>query len=246
MTQIQAETIQFPAGNQARLIQPPQGATAGEIVQALGVPAPRALLVLNGGTAELAGELQAQLARLLGDGLARVVAEERITAITGATDAGVFALFGQGAERWGITAPCIGVTVANVVAWPGHPRADGAALEPHHTHFVLTAGETWGAETATMYALIDELARNCPVVVVFAGGGQIVIQEMESAVVQGRELILIAGSGRTTDAVLAARAGQASDDPRLLEIAQAGRITAFDINRDPTELREIIRRKLFL
>jgi hypothetical protein len=79
MTQIQSETIHFPAGNQARLIQAPEGATAGEIARMLELPPPRALLVLNGGTAELTEDLQAQLARLLGDGLARVVAEERIT-----------------------------------------------------------------------------------------------------------------------------------------------------------------------
>jgi len=97
----------------------------------------------------------------------------------------------------------------------------------------------------TNYVLVDEWAQNCPAIVLFASGGQIVIQEMESAVVQGRELISIAGSGRTTDAVLAARAGQLSDDPRIVEIANAGRITAFDINRDPAELRELIRRKLF-
>jgi SLOG in TRPM, prokaryote len=82
--------------------------------------------------------------------------------------------------------------------------------------------------------------------VVFAGDGQILIQEMEAAVVQGREMILLAGSGRTTDAVLAARAGQATDNPRIVEIANASRITGFEINRDPAELREIIRRKLFL
>ncbi len=58
MTHIQSETIQFPAGNHARLIQAPEGATAGEIVKALELPTPRALLVLNGGTAELTEDLQ--------------------------------------------------------------------------------------------------------------------------------------------------------------------------------------------
>ena len=214
-------------------------------MRALALPPPRALLVLNGGTAELAHDLQAQLARLLGDGLARVVAEEHITVITGATDAGIFALFGQGAERWRLTAPCIGVTVASVVAWPGHPQADAPMLESHHTHFVLTAGSTWGAETAIMYALADALARNAPTITVFAGGGQIVIQEMEVSVAQGRGMILLAGSGRATDAVLATRAGQLSDDPRIEEIAHAGRITAFDINQNPAELRALVRHKLF-
>ena len=244
MADLHTETMQFPNGNRARLVHAPEGATAREVLQALALPQPRALLILNGGTAQFPEDLQVKLGQLLSDGLARVASEERITVITGATDVGVFGLFGQGAERWPLTAPCIGVTVASVVAWPGHSRAGAPKLEAHHSHFVLTAGKTWGAETPMMYALVDELARDCPSVVVFAGGGQIVIQEMEAALVQGREMILIAGSGRTTDAVLAARAGNFGDDQRIEEIARGGLITAFDLNRDPAEFRELVRQKL--
>ncbi len=245
MTHIPIETIQFPTGDQARLLRVPQHTAAGQILKALELPQPRAVLVLNGGTAELEGALQTKLARLLSNGLARIAAEEQLTVVTGATEAGIFALLGQGLAQWGRTAPCIGVTVADLVSWPGHPQDDAPSLESHHSHFVLVEGRSWGDETRTMYALIDVLAQECPSIAVFAGGGQIVIQEMKATVVQGREMILLAGSGRTADRVLAARLGQPTDDPRLLEIAQVGKITSFDINQDPAALRDLVRRSLF-
>lgn len=245
MAYIPIETIQFPTGDQARLLRVPQYTAARQILKALELPRPRAVLVLNGGTAELEGDLQTKLARLLNDGLVRIAAEEQLTVVTGATEAGIFALLGQGLAQWGRTAPCIGVTVADRVSWPGHPQDDAPSLESHHSHFVLVEGRSWGDETRTMYALIDVLAQECSSIAVFAGGGQIVIQEMKATVVQGREMILLAGSGRTTDRVLAARLGQPTDDPRLLEIAQVGKITSFDINQDPTALRDLVRRSLF-
>ena len=67
---------------------------------------------------------------------------------------------------------------------------------------------------------------------------------MEVNVEQGREMILLAGSGRATDAVLAARAGQPVDDPRLLRIAQMGEIVPFDIEQDFSLLDDLIRRSL--
>ena len=120
-----AETISFADGNQAPAVRMYRDTPSEEIVAALALPVPRALVILNGGTARLAQALQARLAAALADGLARVAAEERLTVITGGTDAGVFHLFGAGLARWGRTAPCIGVAVAELVSYPGHP--DGEA-----------------------------------------------------------------------------------------------------------------------
>jgi hypothetical protein len=216
----------------------------GEIVAALALPAPRALVILNGGTASLAHALQARLAAALADGLARVVAEERLTVITGGTDAGIFHLFGEGLARWGRTAPCIGVAVAALVSYPGHPGGE-ALLEPSHSHFVLTAGRRWGDETATMYALAAALARDCPSLAVFAGGGEIALREMQANVTQGRTMLLLAGSGRNTDAVLAAAAGEPSGKADLDAVARYPGIVPAGVEDDPAQLRATVRRLLF-
>jgi SLOG in TRPM, prokaryote len=63
-------------------------------VSALDVPKTGSVVVLDGGTTDFPPEIEGVLAALLTEGLARVVNEEGLAAITGATDAGVFALFG--------------------------------------------------------------------------------------------------------------------------------------------------------
>jgi hypothetical protein len=68
---------------------------------------------------------------------------------------------------------------------------------------------------------------------------------MEANVAQGRMMILLAGSGRTSDAVLVARAGQETNDPRLATIARKGIILPFDIQQEPAALCDLIRQALF-
>lgn len=237
---MKTQTIRFPNGNHSQVVQPAQPLPASQLAAALALPAPRGLVILNGGTARLDHDLEVVLQRTLADGLARLVAVESLTVITGGTDAGIFSLFGQGLARWGRTAPCIGVAVNSLVTWPGNDQ-DEAPLEPNHSHFVLVAGQHWGDETTTMYDLAATLSQDCPSVAVFAGGGEIVIHEMLANIAQNRPMILLAGSGRTTDGVLAARRGDAVGDPRIAEIARLGNITAHDITLPPSTLCNLVR-----
>jgi hypothetical protein len=216
-----------------------------KLVKTLSLPRPLAVFVLNGGTAELAPELAQRLRIMLEDGLALVAAEHQIMVVTGGADAGIFALFGQGRGRWPESAPCIGVAVEQLVSRPGHPDGE-ATLEPHHSHFVLVEGANWGDETATMYEIVAALARDCPSIAVFVGGGEIVKQEMLANVRHRRKMVLLAGSGRTTDAVLAARAGAPTDDAAVRAVADSGLVIGFDIDQDPAALRELIRGLLSL
>lgn len=243
MTGLAVETIQFPNGNQSSVVRVAEGIPASQIVSTFGIMYPRAVLVLNGGTAELEDVLAHQLQHHIAETVAQVAAAEQIMLITGGTAAGVFGLLSQGLRRWGRTAPCIGVAVDALTQRPGHPQGD-VPLDPYHSHFVLVEGRQWGDETRVMYALVDELTQHCRSAAVFAGGGQIVIREMQANVIRGRDMLLLAGSGRTTDAVLAARNEQTSNNDELTMIARRGKITAFDIRCDPGTLRELLRRTL--
>lgn len=231
-TSLKAETIKFPNRNLAHLIKVPTGVDIQQIITALELSAPRALLVLNGGTASLDAHVKKQLSLMFAE-LARVVIEEKVTVITGGTNAGVFALFGNALQKWGgPVAACVGVAVA--------ARAKWTRLEPHHSHFVLVEGDSWGEETPIMYGLVAGLATNCPSLAVFAGGGQIVIEEMLQNVAQKREMILMAGSKGKTDAVVAALSGAQTPAGRIARIAQEGRVTVFGIGQPPGELVALI------
>lgn len=243
------ETILFPGGNQARVVYAPQGAAPDPLITALQLPSPRGILVVNGGTAQLSADLAAQLGVLLEDGLARVAAEEQLTIVTGATDAGIFALLGQGLARWGRTAPCIGVAVASLTRLPeaSPSEQEHAPLEPHHSHFVLTEGEHWGDETATMYALIAALGAQAPSVTAIAGGGSITRSEALANTRQQRPIIVLAGSGRFADelaAVVRGEAAPARED--VAEIARAGQISLFDLHQPPDHLAALVRQRLHL
>jgi SLOG in TRPM, prokaryote len=152
-------------------------------VAGLELPAPRATVILNGTTAEC----DPALAGVLGE-LAAAVTRERLTVITGGTDAGIFHLFGAAMAE--ATAPLVGVAPQN---------REGVPLEPHHTHAVLVEGDDWGVETPVLLALADALSRRAPSVAVICGGGSVTRLEVAGHQQAGRPIVAVAGSGGVAD-----------------------------------------------
>jgi hypothetical protein len=215
------------------LIVKDAGMKAAQILQALGLPQQRPLVVLNGSTNATLEALYTQVAPLLQDGLAAWLVSRGAVAITGGTDAGIFAVLGQGLSRYGQPAACIGVTVAACLRHPVyHPQ--GVALEPHHTHVVLSPGQHWGAETALMYALAAAYGSVAQSLMLLVGGGPLTRNELEHCVGQGRRVLAVAGSGGVADALLAAAAGQAAADPGLHQIAARAELYRIAVDA-PTE-----------
>jgi hypothetical protein len=158
-------------------------ATGDDLLAALDLPAPRGTIILNGTTAER----DPQMADVLTE-LAAAAVRERLTVVTGGTDAGVFSLFGAAMAE--PTAPLVGVA----------PRdREGVPLEPHHTHFVLVDGDDWGDETPALLALAEALARLAPSVAVICGGGPVTRIEVAGHQRAGRPIVAVAGSGGVAD-----------------------------------------------
>jgi SLOG in TRPM, prokaryote len=67
------------------------------------------LLMLNGGTDQRPPSAAAALRDILAGGLARVVTHDSVTAMTGGTDAGVFAFLGEGLAKARAGVRCVGV-----------------------------------------------------------------------------------------------------------------------------------------
>ena len=59
MRSLQGEVTRFPNGNRARVLQVSRYAPIGEVVEALHVPPPRAVLICNGGTGAMEPGLEA-------------------------------------------------------------------------------------------------------------------------------------------------------------------------------------------
>jgi len=226
-----------------RIVHATRTTPGSQVLQQLELPPVRGLIVLNGGTIELDGDREERLRALLGDGLAAVAAQDGLTVVTGGTDAGVFALFGA-ALGDGSTVSSVGVAPAARVTWPGRDDADDDAvpLEPHHSHAVLVDGHQWGDETSTMIRLAGALSADAPSLAVLAGGGAIAKRELLAHLSAGRQVVVLAGSGRLADDVAAVVAGSSTQDSELREAAASGRITVFDTTRRPEELRALVRK----
>lgn len=179
-----------------RVVETPPGADGDHLLAALDVPPPRATLVLNGSTGDLDAAVADHLAAAFReDGLAEAVSRERLTTVTGGTDAGIFSILGRAlVDR---SAPLIGVAPLDLVSWSG--GAGQVPLEPHHSHFVLVEGDEWGDETSTLLAVARALGRRAPSVAVICGGGPVTRNEALGHVRDGRPLVVLAGSGRFAD-----------------------------------------------
>jgi hypothetical protein len=238
--------IASPNGKKAKAVHAPTGIEGAAIAAALELPTPRAVLMLSGGAADISPTEVCRLRDLLVEGVARIAAEEGIAVMDGGTQAGVMQMIGEGHAAARGTAPLIGVCPAALVTWPGGPTGEGRVpLEPNHTHFVLTDGDYWGAETDTMFALAAALSNGIPSIALLANGGSVARQEMLHNVRQGREIIVIRGSGRLADIIAAVVAGDMEPpDGEIAAIVRCGRITLFDITDGPEALAALIRQRL--
>lgn len=247
-------TITFPDGRRALAVLAATDVSGADAVAALRLEPPRALIVLVGSTNELPPGGATALRSSLGEGLARLAGGEHLTAITGGTDAGIFALFGRALAGWPTT-PCVGVAPVGAVTWPG--RAEGerdrpsgqepVQLEPHHTHFLLIDADDWGSETAALLALAATLAAECPSVSILAGGGAGAREEVLEQIRGGREVLVLAGTGRFADELARATTdGGGAVEAPTAEAAASGLVTVLDSTDPPASLAQHVRERLGL
>ncbi len=209
------------------MVVPPDVA-GDELLERLGLTSGAAVVALTGSTAA-GSEDDGLLAEAIAGALGPAALDNGWHLVTGGTDAGIFTLLGRSAETAGaVSAPWIGVAPLELVTWPG--RVPGPAdldrqpLEPHHSHFVLVQGESWGDETRTQVALVDTLARGGAGLVVVAGGGAVARKEVLGHARAGCALLALAGTGRLADELAAVVAGASTDDGELALVAASGRV----------------------
>jgi hypothetical protein len=80
---------------------------------------------------------------------------------------------------------------------------------------------------------------------VYAGGGELTIREMQSAVEHNCSMLLLGGSGRATDEVLAAQQGQTVDDERFKAIAKYPKLYSFQLKDGADNVQTILRKLLY-
>jgi len=242
---VRKNTITFANGNRAVVITAPRDAGAKAILDALEITSPRAVILLFGGAAGLDDSRKAHLTTLFADGVTPVAAELGALIIDGGTQSGVMAIMGEAVARHPGKCQLLGIAPKGKITNPEIAGAskisEGAALEPHHSHFVLVESAEWGGETGKML----ELARvfNMPIVAILVNGGAIAADEALHSVRNGWPLFVIEGSGRFADELSAAvRDCLSAKSAEVSEIARSGRVALFHIDDAASTLKIQLRR----
>ena len=195
-----------------------------------GLSRDRVVIVLVGGAGGLRAEDLERVAEVLRNEVVPIAERRDAVVIDGGTDSGVMRLIGRARSASGGRFPLVGVAAEGTVADPGAGGASPNAveLEPNHTVFLLVPGTRWGDEARWITEVAGVVAGSRPSVTLLVNGGQIAYTDVAESLGSGRPVVVLAGSGRTADAIAEARAGNGGDD-RAVEIAASPLTTIVDV-----------------
>jgi SLOG in TRPM, prokaryote len=232
--------LHFAAGGAASAIEVAEADQLPSAVEALGLVPPRPTLVVVGGAGGLDDETLARLRSVFASGIVPVLQRCGVAAVDGGTLSGVMRLIGEARATLEASFPLIGVTAVGTVAIPGRPAPPDtdAVLEPHHTRFVLVPGDQWGAESPWIAQTATALAGDAASITVLVNGGEIAYSDVEHSLQAGRRVVVIAGSGRTADALAAALAGVETHE-RAQALVASGLISSVPVD-EPSALAELL------
>jgi hypothetical protein len=223
-----------------------------------------AFVFLSGGASKMDGGIQRRLLELFGALTLLADRGNRLAVGDGGTQAGIMQAAGLARRASRRPFPLIGVAPAPELSIAG--SAGRTPIDPNHTAIVAvdnprwiadkqSSGWTpeqghWGSETGAMYALFDRLSEGRPSIAIVANGGHIVLDEVRANVSAGRGMVLIAGSGRATDALVGqlrgtppadAEAARLSERIAALELTKHDELyRIFDLNEGPTALADLL------
>lgn len=219
-------------------LKTPADLTAG--LHQLGLKGRHPALVLIGGASKLSEADFHRLQRLFIEVLAPLAQKWQAVVIDGGTDAGVMRLMGQARSAIGASFPLVGVTPLGLATLPAKAATalEAAPLEPHHTHFILVPGSSWGDESSWIAKIASAIA-DAASVTVLINGGEITWKDASQSVKADRSIIVIAGTGRTADILAAALYGSPADE-RAEPLVASGLVRAIDLEAGADTLAAII------
>ena len=229
---ISLQQFDFPDGFAARAVEIIDVEDLHSAVDILGLEPPRPTVVVVGGAGGLDEADIDRLRPIFASGIVPVLERHQAAAVDGGTLAGVMRLCGEARASLGASFPLVGVAAAGTVQLPGRPPSPdgGAALEPHHSHFLIVPGDKWGAEAPWISHTATVLAGSSPSVTVLVNGGHIAYDDVERSVQDGRRVVVVAGSGRTAD-TLADTLDGAESAERAQALTDSGLISSVPVDQ---------------
>lgn len=247
---LKKRVIRFTNGNRAQAVLSPIDARVMDLVHALDIPQPGALVLIAGGASQMDNHIREELSPLFTDGIAHVAASLEALIIDGGTQAGVMALIGLGVAQQQHKPALVGVAPVGLVTYPGKSTdktsREAVPLDPNHSHFVLVEADEWGGETETMYELAQVFSQSCPSLALLINGGSIAKREVLQNVRQRRPILIIEGSGRLADDIAAMMYKKpiSPSDSELAEILADGDLYLFRLTSSVADLERLAQRLL--
>jgi hypothetical protein len=236
--------ITFANGRKASYILQSAFESVDEMITALGLDRPEAVILNIGGASGLDAEKTSKLSHMYSAGLSYAAEELDALVIDGGTDSGVMAMMGKSLASLKKKLTVLGIAPEGKVLLSDSPTAakdDQYPLEPHHSSFILANSDTWGGETDLFVQVARAFAFQAQIVVVLANGGDISKTETLRCARQGWPIVILKGSGRFADELADFIDGENdSNDPVLTEIAETGDLHFYSLEDSPFGLKELV------
>jgi hypothetical protein len=229
---MRTQKICFP-NQQALCVFPNERSNLGQAISELRLDGGYPVIVLIGGEID---KHQAEVTRLAIQTLAGIAEDMNAAVICGGTDMGVMAEIGQTRQQNHYKFPLVGVTLEELVTWPGGPRSTKFLwwgkqrwqLESHYSHFILVPGSQFGDESPWIVDTATILSKGHRSVTILINGGEVSRKDIELSLENDRPVIALSRTGRLADEI----AGQpnrhklitvvpANIDQRIVEVVQA-------------------------
>lgn len=191
-------------------------------IDELGLRRGRPVVVLVGGAAGMSADDLALADGMLRDAVFPLLDRLDAAVVDGGTDSGVMRVAGRARDAVAGRFPLVGVVPARAAA------DDDTPLEPFHTHVLLVPGASWGDGAPWLAGVASVIAGDRRSVTLVVNGGAITYDDIAHSLDAGRPIVVVAGTGRTADAVAAASAGRGSN-PRAESVAASPLTTVVDL-----------------
>lgn len=202
---MRSQTIEFP-DRKTLCIFPDERLQLSQALTELNLETGYPVIVLIGGAIEDREALATDRAIHT---IAKLAQEMKILIICGGTDMGVMAEIGQVRSQNKYTFPLVGITLEDLVTWPGGPESTkflwwGKArwqLEPHYPYFILVPGSQFGDESAWIVEAATAFSQGFQSITVLINGGEISRKDVQLSLEEGRPVVALSRTGRLADEI---------------------------------------------
>jgi hypothetical protein len=202
---MRSQTINFP-DRKSFCIFPNERSDLEEALPELNLESGYPVIVLIGGAID---KLQADASMRAIETIARLAHEMKILIICGGTDMGVMAKIGQVRSQNTYTFPLVGMTLEDLVTWPGGPQnikflwwgRERWQLEPNYPYFILVPGTQFGDESPWIVEAASIFSKDNQSVTILINGGEVSRKDIQLSLEEGRPVIALSHTGRLADEI---------------------------------------------